>query len=502
MSADTRPDEPLYLLTRLLLRRPGRIFPYTSLSGAYSTELGDEGVKRAMRTLSHSLPVPADIAAQDPPTRSVTAKPPISSTSSNAVVHPATPTPVPARSRSDPYPTPLSAKAKGKRRASDRPWADLPTGLSPEEERADPALAEAIRESLWAAKVNRVELDEDGEVVDSPPPERPVGGRSVSNTSISSEASSRAAAPIPSASASLQSAPPPHAAHADFAEEFSLTPREVLPITVLARNETTLSLDEIMSCISAEDLRRVAKARKIPPSLLANREAVTEALRGAAKKQTVLGFAPAKGKGKSRERQAQGTLPFSPSPSGRITSEGLLVAQLLPLIGGHALQLTPELHALVARVNLIFTRIPPVTASSSSLMLPSILVTSRKRRYPDYGPPTRSTVWRDRPELLTWERAVHWEAVVADALGDTWQEQRKNPAPGFGVRREAPNRVEGAKIVKRVWEGVWPVWSELVQGRGAEAVDAKNQQGGLVGDRFQTGQWGLPVRRTQRRQHR
>jgi Fanconi-associated nuclease 1 len=355
--------------------------------------------------------------------------------------------------------------------------------LSPEEERADPALAEAIRESLWAARVNRVELDEDGEVVDSPPAERPVGSRSASNTSTSSATPSRAAAPV----LSTASAPSPHA---DFAEEFSLTPREALPITVLARNETTLSLDEIMSCISAEDLRRVAKARKIPPSLLANREAVTEALRGAAKKQTVLGFAPAKGKRKSRERQAQATLPFSPPPSGRITSESLLVAQLLPLIGGHALQLTPELHTLVARVNLIFTRIPPVTASSSSLMLPSILVTSRKRRYPDYGPPTRSTIWQDRPELLTWERAVHWEAVVADALGDTWQEQRKNPAPGFGVRREAPNRVEGARIVKRVWEGVWPVWSELVQGQGAEAVDAKDQQGGLVGDRFKTGQWG------------
>jgi Fanconi-associated nuclease 1 len=244
----------------------------------------------------------------------------------------------------------------------------------------------------------------------------------------------------------------------------------------------SLSLDETMSCILAEELRRIARARKVPLNMLGNREAVMEALRGVAKKQAVLGFTPLKVKGKER----QSTLPFF--PDGKVTSESLLVAQLLPLIGGHALQLTPELHSLIARVNLIFSRTPPLTTSSSSLLLPSILVTSCKRRYPDYGPPTRSIIWKDRQELLTWERAVHWEAVVADALGDTWQEQRKNPMPGFGVKREMLGRVEGAKVVKRVWEGVWPLWLELVQGEAGEAVDTVNQEGGLVGDRFKTGE--------------
>ena len=122
-------------------------------------------------------------------------------------------------------------------------------------------------------------------------------------------------------------------------------------------------------------------------------------------------------------------------------------------------------------------------------MLPSILVTSHRRRYPDYGKPERSTIWKTREELLKWERAVGWEALVADALGDTWAEQRKNPLPGFGLRKEILGRTEGARVVKRVWEGVWPVWSDMVEGIGGGAVDVRGEGGGLVGDRFKTGQY-------------
>ena len=83
-----------------------------------------------------------------------------------------------------------------------------------------------------------------------------------------------------------------------------------------------------------------------------------------------------------------------------------------------------------------------------------------------------------------------WEALVADALGDTWAEQRKNPLPGFGVRKELLGRTEGAKVARMVWEGVWPVWKALVGGEGGREVDAGREIGGLVGDRFKTGQWG------------
>jgi Fanconi-associated nuclease 1 len=59
-------DDPKYLLTRLLIRRQGKIHPYTNLVLAYSAELGDEGVKKAMRVLSTPLPTPKDLLESEP----------------------------------------------------------------------------------------------------------------------------------------------------------------------------------------------------------------------------------------------------------------------------------------------------------------------------------------------------------------------------------------------------------------------------------------------------
>jgi Fanconi-associated nuclease 1 len=59
---------------------------------------------------------------------------------------------------------------------------------------------------------------------------------------------------------------------------------------------------------------------------------------------------------------------------------------------------------------------------------------------------------------------------------------------GGGVRKEMLSRKEGSKVVRRIWEGVWPVWSEMVSGEGGEEVDVRKEEGGLIGDRFKTGE--------------
>lgn len=436
------PDEPKYLLTRLLLRLPGKIHSYSDLVTRYSPELGEEGVLKAARKLAQPLPVPEEIRKTDPE-RPRTTSP----------QQPAKPLLTP---QSNPRP-------HGKR----KPWASLATGLTEEEEKADPALAEAIRESLWASQVGLIEVDDEGSVVKSASPSEPPSGRSTPTT------------------------PTDESKLAMYSEKFSLTPQEPDPIDQFAKTQDEMSLDGLLSCIPADALRKLARARKVPASSLINRDAVTKALKRIASKQTTLAFTPV-GKGRSKMGDTfpkQATLPFTPSKAPKAsTSEALLVASLLPMLGGGALQLTSELHALVARVNLLFSRTPPLTATSSSLMLPSILVTSHKRRYPDYGTPTRSRIWKDRKELLTWERVVYWEGLVADALGDTWAEQRKNPVPGFGIKRDMLSRTDGAKVVKRIWEGIWPAWRELVEGDKGQEVDVRQEEGGLVGDRFQIGE--------------
>lgn len=421
-------DEPFYLLTRLLLRRQGKVHPLASIAPTYSGELGEEGVRRAARTLCDHLNIPDDVLDKNADDDRFDFW---------GVRKPKTP----SRTSS----------------ASCRPWSGLPTGLSEEEEKADPDLAEAIRQSLWAEQNGSVDIS------------------AANGTSGSGASSSNVAPPsTPTNSAAGPSGP--------RIEDMFAQPSGQNPILSLAHDETELGLDDIMSCVSADDLRRVARARKVPPQLLVTRDSVMKALRNIAHNQTTLSFTPVDRKGKGKASTSAHSLTAVTS-----TSERLVMAQLMPYLGDQVVQVDTSLYRLIARVNLIFSRTPPTSAYTPALLLPPILVSSHRRQYPDYGMPTRSVIWKDRGELLDWEHAVHYEALVSEVLGDNWVEQRRNGGPVQSLWRGQPlSRTEGAKLVRRVWENVWLHWKDLVAGDGGKAVDAKLEQGGLAGDRFRT----------------
>ncbi|WVQ76980.1 hypothetical protein IAR50_006659 [Cryptococcus sp. DSM 104548] len=470
------PYEPHYLLTRLLLRIPGKVHTSPSLVAAYEQEIGEDGVKRGMKKLCEELQVPKDIVRDEPIWQD-----PGPSTR---------PSPTPQK-RTMSFPssnTPTSKRPTlGKRPSStSKPWSNLSSGLTPQEEKADPELAEALKESLWAAKVGRVEIVSDDEEVD------------VKSRGESTGKSSKNASAKPSPSQTPTPAPEAHIS------PFSLTPLPSPPLTRLATSEATLSLSDLLSCMPLDELRKTCKEKKIPSNQTGSRDGCIAALEGMARKQTVLGFVPldsTKGKdkqttlpfGKPKETPQksakQMTLPFG-KPQ---TTETLLRNQLLHVLGSSLIRLTPELHALIARVNLIFSRTPPIAPGGASLMLPSILVTSKKRRYPDYGTPERTKIWSTRDELLVWERAVGWEITVTDALGESWDQQRKNPNASLAGtvsfnQGQWLSRKEGAAIVKRIWEGVWEVWKKMVASEESVTGDGgEGQKRNLVGDRFQTG---------------
>jgi len=459
------------LITRLLLRRP-KVHPLLNLINSYSPELGEEGVKQALLTLSIPITFPPGIHQEPeyevpiagpsnpvPLNKSDTAVTPLRAARSYQIATPAKTTDSRradsgSSSLADPLKTPKVNKTK-------KPWADLPTGLSLAEEKADPELAEAIRESLWASKVSRIEVDDAGTDIPSP---IPAPSRSVSASSTSTRKSDE---PVSALSKCRD---------VSWNEPFSLAPIPPPPIHYLARNETSLTLEEIMSAIGADELRKVARSRQVPSAKLQNRQAVENALKQIARGQGVLGFTPVK----STKSQNSNSIRH-PTLSNRstMTSGLLLLSTLLPLLGGHALVIAPALYALIGRVNLIFTRTPPLSSTAPSLMLPSILVQSHKRRYPDYGTPTRSVIWQTRDDLLVWERVVEWEAKISDALGENWGKDTGTPV----WAKEQLARTEGAEIVKTIWHSVWPVWQEMVAGQGAHA----RTQAGLMGDRFETG---------------
>ncbi|RXK39730.1 hypothetical protein M231_02923 [Tremella mesenterica] len=331
---------------------------------------------------------------------------------------------------------------KARTRQAVRPWDDISTGMTAAEEEADPDLAEAIRKSMWTLKDPPLEVITSSPIhIAMDPHLQACGGAVAPHTSSMTLSSS--------------------------------------PITALVHDESDMSFSDIMTSVSAEDLRRFARQRKVPLKATANKEAVMNALTNLAYKQTVLIFSG--GKGKS-------SMPKPPAVrSTSCTAESRLKAQLLPYVGFRVIRLTPEVHNLIRRLNLIFSRIPP-TASGSSLMLPSILVTSHKRRYPDYGPPTRSVIWRDREELLKWEGAAHLEAAIGEALGDDWNEQRSDARRAWKLGQRL-SRTDGAQKAKQIWQTAWPVWQSLVEGARGEAMGSLQvrNSGALAGDRFAAG---------------
>lgn len=403
------------------------MFPLNVLVDAYSSEIGEEGVKRAAGDLSVSLDVPRGIA--------------------DAEAQSSVPSP----------PAPVSRNGSAQSRPNGRitPWANLPTFLSEEEERKDPELAEALRRSSWAEDHPDVDIDAylDG-----------LSGKASAGPSDAADISS-VSCDITSADEDLDTLD-----DKPTFDAFTLTPKARDPITTLAHDASELGLDDLMTCVPVEELRKVARSRKIPPSMLQTRAATMLALKDAAKRQTTLDFASYKGKGKAR----------ADAPMTTRTSEHLIVAQILPLVGGQVIQIDRELYSLITRVNLIFSRTPPASTTQPALLLPPILVKSHKRHYPDYGPPTRSRIWATREELLIWERAVSWETLVTEAMGDIWSQVRNGGAPSvFAPRGQPMARTECAKIVRKVWEEVWPIWKTMV----AEEVPIPD---GVIGDRFRT----------------
>lgn len=417
------PYEPHYLLTRLLLRRPGKVHPLASLINAYSPELGEEGVKRAALSLCSALDVPAPVLEEDP----------FPSESTECTMSSGSP--------QNGMPTPSKRGVNGA-----RPWSSFPTGLSEEDERADPELAEALRMSLWTDQYGS--LTEQGAASSSHTNE--VGGTPPNTTSASYEAS-------------LSSLGNIGLTLSDFDLQFSLEDTVAPRIGSLAHSEQELSLEQLLSCAPADELRRVARARKIPPSSLITRDTTIKALLESARKQTTLAFAPLKGKGKAKADEIASSCTSS--------SERKVIEETLPYLGGHAINIDRAVYTLISRVNLIFSRTPPQTALAPALLLPPILVASSKRHYPDYGEPKRKPVWASRAEMLQWERAVTWEALVSDALGDYWSQSRRSgpPALNFG-RMENLSRTDGARIVRKVWEGVWPIWKQMIAAGASDGL--------------------------------
>ncbi len=167
------------------------------------------------------------------------------------------------------------------------------------------------------------------------------------------------------------------------------------------------------------------------------------------------------------------------------TGRSILQKKVIDALGGKAIQISLPFRLLISRINLIYYRstITPQAGVAKSLMLPDILTTSHKRAYPSEIKPRRSVIWQTRDALLEYERALEMEAIVDESLGEQNHSGGAWVGPsGFGFGTTG-GRLEGAKRVRKVWDGVYEKWKLAAQ----QAGDVKMTGSRHILDRFTLG---------------
>lgn len=243
-----------------------------------------------------------------------------------------------------------------------------------------------------------------------------------------------------------------------------------------ASKQTRLSFAALPDTASPSRFRNMSRTNSMPTPAKA--------------RQTTLAFTPKHANSFSGQggQETPPTLkgPVSRSPVSPQTGRTILYDKIVTALGGRAIQVSIAFRRLIWRVNLVFYRstITPSSGVAKSLMLPEILTSSQKRNYPQTNP-RRSTIWPSRDALLEYERALELEAIVDESLGEQNHSTGAWVGPsgyGFGTKG---GRQEGARRVRKVWEGVWERW-KLAAKRASSDTKAVGSRHVL--DRFTLGE--------------
>lgn len=412
----------------------------------------------------------------------------------------------------------------------------IATGLSKEEEAQDPELAKAIRLSKYQA------LKKTMASTDTTSKPKTDSARDIKPSLAGKLESGKGKGKAPATKVAI----PVKTVEDDF---YRLKEGDTEDITAFARGSSEMAVEEMIKHLNMAELTLIAKELKcwkskftvsqvfafqtnrcLTNQLFSQRPDIITALLSSASKQTRLSFAsvpdassPARFRNMSRTnsmptpaKSRQTTLAFTPkhaqsfsgaakhqeplqtptipttrSPVSPQTGRTILYDKIVGALGGRAIQVSIAFRRLIWRVNLVFYRstITPSSGVAKSLMLPEILTSAQKRNYPDINP-RRSTIWPSRDALLEYERALELEAIVDESLGEQNHSTGAWVGPsGFGFGTKG-GRLEGARRVRKVWEGVWDRW-KLAAKRASSDTKAVGSRHVL--DRFTLGEWNRRV---------
>lgn len=317
------------------------------------------------------------------------------------------------------------------------------------------------------------------------------------------------------------------------------------PVGILAEDESQMDLPALLECLRVDELRCIAKQMRVKAS--SKPDIVHALLKGSCTQLTLVSsFACATTTSKIR---SAAKIEFTSStpilqqtilPFGRETAQKRLRDIVLGTLG-KCVRVHESFHRFVRRANIIYFRL---TQSSQSLLLPALLSRFKKRSYADISFTRTKDIWPTRDALLAYEQALEQEELVDAAFAGNFapagaERELKTPAAGelqfktpvipstvhgalqtpistktvqtpvsdtfatpassgkgnlqskcgASVKTEKPDsvRVRGARLVKEIFEEVYPHWQALVKMKSEGGLEGKERGYGL--ERFESGMY-------------
>ncbi|KAI9571252.1 VRR-NUC domain-containing protein [Boletus coccyginus] len=272
----------------------------------------------------------------------------------------------------------------------------------------------------------------------------------------------------------------------------------------LARSEREMDLRSLLECLRVDELKAIAKQLKLKP--IQKKDDLIRDLLGVSSSQSTLtsfacrdGVTQPKGRGYHQTK-----LSF---PKLKPQKERLREIVLSRIV--RCVRVDEEFFGVIHRVNLVYFRLAQYTPG---ILVAALLTRFGKRAYPGYEYERTRNVWPSRQALLEYEEVLIVEGQIdtllagnvplfgGRAAGSKTPAAKFLPTPvtpgnvndnreGEGIEDEdtmpdvKPDniRVRGARMVKDIFERLYPRWQDVVKTKGEE----NSRAGGL--ERFHYG---------------
>ncbi|KAG8217794.1 putative fanconi-associated nuclease 1 [Butyriboletus roseoflavus] len=235
----------------------------------------------------------------------------------------------------------------------------------------------------------------------------------------------------------------------------------------LARSEREMDLKSLLECLRVDELKDVAKQLKLKTNQ--KKDHLIKGLLDASSSQSTLtSFACREGVTPSKGRSYQQTkLSFN-----KMRPQQDRLREIVLRCIGRCVRVNEEFFGVIHRVNLVYFRI---TQYTPTILVAALLTRFGKRAYPEYKFERARNIWPSRQALLDYEEVLILEGQVDMLLAGNPVAPRNANGSREGededtmpVVKPDNTRVRGARLVKDIFERVYPRWQELVKINGEE----------------------------------